>query len=99
VLGKPAGQDLVEGVYTLPVIHAIASSPALRERLGRPLDAEQLAEVRRLASADGAIDAALGKARDHAAKAGDALDGAEGLSPDVCAALTRLVGGLVDRDS
>ena len=56
-------------------------------------------EVRRLASGDGAIDAALGKARDHAAKAGDALDGAEGLSPDVCAALTRLVGGLVDRDS
>ena len=99
VLGKPAGQDLVEGVYTLPVIHAIASSPALRERLGRPLDAEQLAEVRRLASADGAIDASLGTARDHAAKAGDALDGAEGLSPDVCAALTLLVGGLVDRDS
>jgi geranylgeranyl pyrophosphate synthase len=99
VLGKPAGQDLVEGVYTLPVIHAIASSPALRERLGHPLDPEQLAEVRRLASGDGAIDAALGKARDHAAKAGDALDGAEGLSPDVCAALTRLVGGLVDRDS
>jgi heptaprenyl diphosphate synthase len=99
VLGKPAGQDLVEGVYTLPVIHAIASSPALRERLGRPLDAEQLAEVRRLASADGAIDAALGKARDHAAKAGDALDGAEGLSPDVCTALTRLVQGLVNRDS
>src|SRR4029450_4603909 len=31
-LGKPAGQDLVEGVYTLPVIHAIASTPALRER-------------------------------------------------------------------
>ena len=99
VLGKPAGQDLVEGVYTLPVIHAIASTPALREQLGHPLDAEQLAEVRRLASSDGAIDAALGKARDHAAKAGDALDGAEGLSPDVCTALTRLVRGLVDRDS
>jgi heptaprenyl diphosphate synthase len=98
-LGKPAGQDLVEGVYTLPVINAIAASPELRHRLGHPLDAEQLAEVRRLASADGAIDAALGKARDHAAKAGDALDGAEGLSPDVCTALTRLVRGLVDRDS
>src|SRR6266536_1595001 len=42
---------------------------------------------------------ALTKARDHAAKAGDALDGAEGLSPDVCTALTRLVRGLVDRDS
>jgi heptaprenyl diphosphate synthase len=98
-LGKPAGQDLVEGVYTLPVIHAIASSPALRDRLGHPLDADQLAEVRRLASADGAIVAALGKARDHAAKAGDALDGATGLAPDVCAALTRLVQGLVNRES
>ena len=53
----------------------------------------------RLGGGDGAIDAALGKARDHAAKAGDALDGAEGLSPDVCTALTRLVRGLVDRDS
>jgi heptaprenyl diphosphate synthase len=99
VLGKPAGQDLVEGVYTLPVIHAIASTPALRERLGHPLDAAQLAEVRRLAAGNGAIDAALGKARDHAAKAGDALDGAQGLAPDVCAALTRLVQGLLTRDS
>ena len=98
-LGKPAGQDLVEGVYTLPVIHAIATTPALRERLGHPLDAQQLAEVRRLAAGDGAIEAALGKARDHAAKAGEALDGADELAPDVCAALTRLVQGLVTRDS
>jgi geranylgeranyl pyrophosphate synthase len=98
-LGKAPGPDLVEGVYTLPVIYAIASSPALRERLGHPLDPEQLAEVRRLASSDGAIDAALGRARDHAAKAGDALDSASGLAPDVCAALTRLVQGLVTRDS
>jgi heptaprenyl diphosphate synthase len=98
-LGKPAGQDLVEGVYTLPVIHAIAARPELRARLGHPLDADQLAEVRRLAGTDGAIDAALDKARDHATKAGDALDGADGLAPDVCAALTRLVQGLVDRDS
>jgi heptaprenyl diphosphate synthase len=98
-LGKPAGQDLVEGVYTLPVIHAIAARPELRARLGHPLDADQLVEVRRLAGSDGAIDAALDKARDHAAKAGDALDGADGLAPDVCAALTRLVRGLVNRDS
>src|SRR5262245_386064 len=98
-LGKAAGQDLVEGVYTLPVIHAIAKTPALRDALGHPLGGEQLAEVRRLAVSDGAIDAALVMARDHAAKAGGALDGAEGLAPDVCAALTRLVDGLVTRDS
>ncbi len=98
-LGKPAGQDLVEGVYTLPVIHAIAARPELRDRLGHPLDAEQLSTVRRLATSDGAIEAALGKARDHATKAVEALDGAEELAPDVCAGLTRLVEGLVDRDS
>jgi heptaprenyl diphosphate synthase len=98
-LGKPAGQDLVEGVYTLPVIHALATTPALRERLGHPLDGEQLSEVRRLAVSDGAIDTALGMARDHATKAGGALESASGLAPDVCAALTRLVDGLVTRDS
>jgi hypothetical protein len=73
--------------------------PELRDRLGHPLDPDQLAEARRLAASDGAIDAALGKARDHAVKAGDALDGAEGLAPDVQAGLTRLVQGLVDRDN
>jgi heptaprenyl diphosphate synthase len=98
-LGKPAGQDLVEGVYTLPVIHAIAARPELRDLLGHPLDADQLTEVRRLATSDGAIEAALGQARDHATKAVDALDGADELLPDVRAALTRLVQGLVNRDS
>ncbi|MGI8795770.1 MAG: polyprenyl synthetase family protein [Acidimicrobiia bacterium] len=98
-LGKPAGQDLVEGVYTLPVIYALSDSVPLRELLAQPLDPERLAEARRLATTNGAVDAALGVARDHAAKAGDALAGAEGLDPDVCGALSRLVGGLVERDS
>ena len=68
-LGKPAGQDLLEGVYTLPVIYALRESPELRELLGRPLDADRLAEVRAIATSNGAVDAALGVARDHAAKA------------------------------
>ena len=38
-LGKPAGQDLLEGIYTLPVIYALRESEPLRELLGRPLDA------------------------------------------------------------
>ena len=40
-LGKPAGHDLVEGVYTLPVLHALvdpAVSPELHDLLGGPLD-------------------------------------------------------------
>jgi heptaprenyl diphosphate synthase len=99
VLGKPSGQDLVEGVYTLPVIYALAGSDALRALLAHPLDADRLAEARQLATTNGAVEAALGVARDHAAKASDALAGAEGLDTAVCDALARLVGGLVDRDS
>jgi heptaprenyl diphosphate synthase len=42
-LGKPAGHDMVEGVYTLPVLRTLTlERPAgeeLRELLGRPLDA------------------------------------------------------------
>jgi heptaprenyl diphosphate synthase len=98
-LGKPVGQDLVEGVYTLPVIYALAQSAPLRELLAQPLDPACLPEARRLASTNGAVGAALGVARDHAAKAGEALAGAEGLDPEARDALVRLVNGLADRSS
>jgi heptaprenyl diphosphate synthase len=98
-LGKPAGQDLVEGIYTLPVIYALAEDPGLRPELGTPIDGERLAEVRRRASANGAVDAALAVARDHATKAGEALAGADTLDASVCDALRRLVEGLVARQS
>ncbi len=97
-LGKPAGQDLLEGVYTLPVIYALRESPELRELLGQPIDNEQLTEVRSIATSNGAVDAALGVARDHAVKARDALDGAEGLDIEVSEELGRLVDGLVTRE-
>src|SRR3954447_11260138 len=41
-LGKPAGHDLVEGVYTLPVLHTLAvggvQAAELSDLLGSPLD-------------------------------------------------------------
>ena len=40
-LGKPAGQDLAEGIYTLPVLLALRdpdTGPELRPLLGAPLD-------------------------------------------------------------
>jgi heptaprenyl diphosphate synthase len=98
VLGKPAGQDLVEGIYTLPVIYAIAESDELETLLGGPLDKTRRDDARRLATANGAVDAALAVARDHATKASEALAGADGLDPDVTGGLRRLVDGLVDRD-
>jgi heptaprenyl diphosphate synthase len=96
-LGKPSGQDLVEGIYTLPVIYAISEDPAVGELLGGPLDADQLREVRRVATANGAVPAALAVARDHATKAGEALAGADRLDAGVTRAMTRLVDDLVSR--
>jgi heptaprenyl diphosphate synthase len=102
-LGKHAGQDLLEGIYTLPVIYTVRESDELRELLGGPLDPEQLDTARALAlgplaAGSTAVEVALGVARDHAVKARDALDGADGLDADVCRTLGRLVDGLVHRE-
>jgi heptaprenyl diphosphate synthase len=97
-LGKPAGQDLLEGVYTLPVIYALRGAPDLAERLGRPLEPDELADVRQRATANGAVDVALDVARTHATKALDALAGAEGLDPRVCDALGAMVERQVTRE-
>jgi len=98
-LGKPTGQDLIEGIYTLPVIYALSETPSLADLLGGRLDDRALAEVRDLATRNGAVPAALAVARDHAKKASEALDGAEKLDPDVTGGLRRLVEGLVSRES
>ena len=99
-LGKPAGNDLVEGVYTLPVIRALASaesSEALRALLGGPLDKAGVDEARRIIRSNGAVSAALTVAQGYAAEAAEALDelgGGEG--GPVIAALQALGGHLVE---
>jgi heptaprenyl diphosphate synthase len=98
-LGKPAGNDLMEGVYTLPVILALGRTPALRELLGRKLDDDQVEQARQLATSDGAVDAALGAARDEAAQADKVLAATEGLDAEVIGGMRRLVDDLVARDS
>ncbi len=98
-LGKPAGQDLLEGIYTLPVIYAMADDGALRDLLASPLDPERLDEARSRATANGSVDTALEVARDHTVKAREALAGTDGLDTEVTAGMCRLVEGLVDRDN
>ena len=75
-LGKPAGHDLVEGVYTLPVLRALAHEGGgeLRDLLGRPLEVEEVDTALSFVRADGAIDAALHAAREFATEATAALD-------------------------
>jgi heptaprenyl diphosphate synthase len=78
-LGKPAGHDLVEGVYTLPVIRTLADSDAgadkLRQVLGGPLAPDELDIARDIVRSNGAVDAALATAETYARAAQHAVAG------------------------
>jgi heptaprenyl diphosphate synthase len=61
-LGKPAGQDLAEGIYTLPVLRALAdpgTAAELRPLLGAPLDQPERDKARAIVAASGAIAATI----------------------------------------
>ncbi|MEA2685045.1 MAG: hypothetical protein QOE93_240, partial [Actinomycetota bacterium] len=101
-LGKPAGKDMMEGVYTLPVIRALASeSPdsadPLHKLLGNPLSAGEVDQARALVRANGAVGEAKGVARGYASQASAAFDsvGASGDGP-VAAALRSLGDDLIE---
>jgi len=75
-LGKPAGNDLIEGIYTLPVIRSMQdpdSGPKLREMLGRPISVAERDEARELVRLGGGVEIALDVARDWAGRAGNAV--------------------------
>jgi heptaprenyl diphosphate synthase len=74
-LGKPAGHDLVEGVYTLPTLRAMAvpeTGDDLRALLGRPLEPPDRDKARTIIRATGGVEAALGVARRYADRAVEA---------------------------
>jgi heptaprenyl diphosphate synthase len=77
-LGKPAGHDIVEGVYTLPVLRTLAAGNAaarqLSELLGSPLDdAGQDRALAIVRGADG-IASAIETAQEFADRAVSACD-------------------------
>jgi len=74
-LGKPAGNDLVQGVYTLPVIWALQAEGHgdLRRRLGQPLGPDEMVEARELIRRNGAVPAALDMAHAYVDEALGAL--------------------------
>ena len=63
-LGKPAGNDLVEGVYTLPVIRALAgpNGEKLRELLDDPIDQSSRDQVLNIVRSDEALPSAVATA-------------------------------------
>jgi heptaprenyl diphosphate synthase len=76
-LGKPAGHDLVEGVYTLPVLRVLANgngaADRLRALLGRPLSDDEMHEARAVVRQTGEVAAALELASSYVDEAVEAL--------------------------
>ena len=75
-LGKPAGQDLVEGTYSLPVLRALAIpsvAEELRPLLGHPLDHVEMDKARAVIRNSPAVESALVTAREYADRAASAL--------------------------
>ncbi len=96
-LGKKPGQDLVEGIYTLPVLRALNDREVgeeLQDLLGRHLGEEDLDRARTLVAASSGIAAAEEVAARYAAEAAEAAAAlGDGPVPD---ALARLGTALVD---
>jgi heptaprenyl diphosphate synthase len=95
-LGKPAGQDLAEGIYTLPVLYALAdpvAGPELAPLLGQPLGQPERDKARSIVAESGAIAAAVVVARRHAELAATAAWSA---SPTLAGGFANLAHSLVD---
>src|SRR5207253_766094 len=94
-LGKPSGHDMAEGIYTLPVIRALAAGDdELRELLGRPLvETAEIERARKLVKAGSGVEEALADARRYGEQACEAL---AGMAPSAAAtALAEAAIGLV----
>jgi len=77
-LGKPAGHDMVEGVYTLPALATLAAGgPAAAELaalLGKPLNHAECEKVLEIVRANGGVAHAVDRARMYVARAEAACD-------------------------
>ncbi len=94
--GKPVGADLRQHKKTLPILHGLARSPALRRLLSQPvLDEATIAQAQQLLEAEGSRDYTQARAAAYHQKALDALARAqgEGVAQETLEALTaRLLG-------
>jgi heptaprenyl diphosphate synthase len=76
-LGKPSGHDMVEGVYTLPVIATLSAggtaADELGDLLGKPLDGAELDKALSLVRSGPGVAVAVARARRFADDAGAAL--------------------------
>lgn len=72
-LGKPAGHDMVEGVYTLPVLRTLqaggVAAVELLALLGKPLGAVEREKALSIVRSNGGVAAAMQVAREWASRA------------------------------
>lgn len=73
ILGKPAGKDILEGVFSIPVIKAIDADDEIRLLLDQPMTVDIAAEARLKVVASPAIRAAFEMAREQVHLACDVL--------------------------
>ena len=96
-LGKPAGQDLAEGIYNLPTLYALADASVgdeLRAMLGRPLDDDERERARKLVVATDGIERTITSAQRYVDLARDALSVTP--SDGLRRGFTALIGSLLD---
>ena len=95
-LKKPAGQDLAEGIYTLPALVALAEpevGPDLRALLGVPLAQPERDKARAIVMSSNGIAESVDAARRYV---DDAQKATVGISqPDLRVGLSRLVADLL----
>lgn len=74
-LGKPAGHDIAEGIYNLPVIRALAAggAPELRALLGGPIEGDDLERARKLVRESDGVAESVNVARSYVDQAVAAL--------------------------
>jgi heptaprenyl diphosphate synthase len=75
---KPAGQDLAEGIYTLPALIALddpATAPDLKTLLGKPLDQPEREKACAIVAASSGIAAAVSEAERYVERAQAATAG------------------------
>jgi heptaprenyl diphosphate synthase len=95
-LQKPAGQDLAEGIYTLPALVALAdpdAGPDLRALLGQPLAQPERDKARAIVMASNGIGTAVDAARSYAFDAQAATAGIA--RPELRSGFSRLAAELL----
>jgi len=97
-LGKPAGHDMEEGIYTLPVLLTLADGGAraneLREMLGKPLNSAERDSALAIVRDGSGLRSAIESARDYVAMAQGVCDQLP--SSDVADALRAAPAALLD---